>query len=235
LKKYLLTKFFLASILFLDDRSVNSNPIMEGENMSPRIQEQFKQMREASKEQIISAALKLFSERGYHAASIEQIAREAEVSKGLMYNYFAGKEKLLEEVIERGFSEMELLMGNSLEKETEAHIELEIMLKETAKTLKNKPSFWRLYFGLIFQPDIHKKIEPMVSQFRSGYISAITSLFSRLGRENSQLQAMMLGVELDGIGVHYLLAPEDFPLDELIELLIQRYCKNTLDEGCDVL
>ncbi|WP_428263042.1 TetR/AcrR family transcriptional regulator [Haliangium sp.] len=44
---------------------------------------------------IVEAALGLMSAHGYEATTMEQVAREAEVSVGSLYNYFATKQALL--------------------------------------------------------------------------------------------------------------------------------------------
>ncbi len=63
--------------------------------MSPRTQEQFEEMRESRRQQIMDAALELFAQEGYSHCSISQLAGHAGISKGLMYNYFESKEALL--------------------------------------------------------------------------------------------------------------------------------------------
>ncbi len=45
--------------------------------------------------QIVCAAVKLFSEEGYYTTTIQQIAREAGVSTGLIYQYFRDKDDIL--------------------------------------------------------------------------------------------------------------------------------------------
>ena len=45
--------------------------------------------------QIVRAAVKLFSEQGYYTTTIQQIAREAGVSTGLIYQYFRDKDDIL--------------------------------------------------------------------------------------------------------------------------------------------
>jgi AcrR family transcriptional regulator len=45
--------------------------------------------------QIIRAAVKLFSEDGFHTTTIQSIAREARVSTGLIYQYFHDKDDVL--------------------------------------------------------------------------------------------------------------------------------------------
>lgn len=46
---------------------------------------------EARHEQVFDAATKVFAERGFHKATIEQIANEAGVADDTIYNYFANK------------------------------------------------------------------------------------------------------------------------------------------------
>jgi len=45
--------------------------------------------------QIVRAAVKLFSDEGYYTTTIQQIAREAGVSTGLIYQYFRDKDDIL--------------------------------------------------------------------------------------------------------------------------------------------
>ena len=55
--------------------------------MSPRTTVQNEIIREERKAQILDAALHVFAEEGYHSASVSKVARRAEISKGLMYNF----------------------------------------------------------------------------------------------------------------------------------------------------
>lgn len=49
--------------------------------------------------QIRAAALRVFSRRGFHAASTQEIAGEAGVSEGLLFHYFKTKKDLLLELV----------------------------------------------------------------------------------------------------------------------------------------
>jgi AcrR family transcriptional regulator len=62
----------------------------------PRTKEQNEAIRVEKRRLIMGAALQLFVEKGYAAASIDKIAKEAGISKGLLYNYFRSKEELLQ-------------------------------------------------------------------------------------------------------------------------------------------
>lgn len=47
------------------------------------------------REQILEAALRCFSRNGFHRATMQDIVREAELSAGAIYRYFASKEDIV--------------------------------------------------------------------------------------------------------------------------------------------
>ena len=58
------------------------------------IQERKKRERERRRQQIIVAAKRVFSEKGFSKTTMEDIAREAELSPGTLYLYFKNKDEL---------------------------------------------------------------------------------------------------------------------------------------------
>jgi AcrR family transcriptional regulator len=61
---------------------------------------------ERSRAQILEAALKLFSHRGYGATSVRDIAEDAGVSKGNVYHHFTDKETIFRELLDQYFRAM---------------------------------------------------------------------------------------------------------------------------------
>lgn len=53
------------------------------------------QQAEERREQILDAALHIFSQKGFDGASIRDISREVGVTEGLIYHYFESKEQLM--------------------------------------------------------------------------------------------------------------------------------------------
>lgn len=49
----------------------------------------------ATRQAIFQAAMRMFSERGFDAPTIDEIAVAADIGKGTFYNYFASKEEIL--------------------------------------------------------------------------------------------------------------------------------------------
>jgi len=53
------------------------------------------------REQIIGAAVKVFSRLGFHEARVSDIAKEADIAYGLVYHYFESKEQILNTIFDR--------------------------------------------------------------------------------------------------------------------------------------
>src|SRR3954452_19965820 len=55
----------------------------------------------ARRQQILDAATKVFAAKGFHRTTIREIAQEAGIADGTIYNYFANKDALLLGILDR--------------------------------------------------------------------------------------------------------------------------------------
>jgi len=86
------------------------------------------------RESILNGAMQVFTEMGYDNASMDRIAEVAGVSKRTVYNHFANKENLFQEVIARFLKEQRVLKqidydpAKSLEEQLTAFANAELFL-----------------------------------------------------------------------------------------------------------
>jgi AcrR family transcriptional regulator len=66
---------------------------MTGRDSSP-------QTRRDRREDILQASLHLFADKGFHGTSMRDIARQANITEGLIYHYFASKRDLFRAIID---------------------------------------------------------------------------------------------------------------------------------------
>jgi AcrR family transcriptional regulator len=76
------------------------------------------------RQQILDGAHKVFMRLGFDAASMNDVTREAGVSKGTLYVYFANKEELFSAIIERKRAAFLATMRMALAETTEVEIGL---------------------------------------------------------------------------------------------------------------
>lgn len=192
--------------------------------MSPRTEEQFNAIRTEKKQLILDAALKLFSEKGYENASISQIAKEAGISKGLVYNYFESKESLLVSILNLGIDEM--LQLYDLDKDGVLDCsEMEYFITESFRLLTENTNYWKLYFNVAMQPVVFKILEMRMKEIVNTILRITTRYFDSLGFENPSAEALLFGATMDGVSLNYVMAPDHYPLQLIQNQLILKYCK----------
>ncbi|HEY9113398.1 MAG TPA: TetR/AcrR family transcriptional regulator [Bacteroidales bacterium] len=190
--------------------------------MSPRTAQQIKEIRKDRKQSIMVTALEEFATHGYETTSISMIAKKAGVSKGLMYNYFKSKEDLLSKIMEEGFEDMLPFIDPNkdgvLTKE-----EFAFMIDESFRLMKEKISFYRLYFSLIMQPAVSKLFAEKLNQVAAPFIELFVNYYKEKGSKNPMLEAIMVGALLDGIGFNYAFNADAYPLDDVVELVKEKF------------
>lgn len=190
--------------------------------MSPRSKEQNNKVRSQSINNILDASLELFAVQGYDATSISMIAEKAGISKGLLYNYFKGKEDLLKGLIDRlNSSEADMMkdvIGN------DPGQTLENVLRVFFKELRDNFQQWVFVSKLALQVDKFDFVKDLATEKYNRYTQLLEQLLTALGEPNAKQEARLIAVMFDGIGFQYMMIKEDYPLDEIENYLINKYC-----------
>jgi AcrR family transcriptional regulator len=115
---------------------------------------------------ILDAALAVFSERGYHDASIDEIAGEAGVSKALIYEHFSSKQELYGELIARNARDLTQRVAGAL-----SGVEVESTAERLATGLEaffafveERRAAWRILFRDPSDPESAAVLDRMVGQ-----------------------------------------------------------------------
>jgi AcrR family transcriptional regulator len=115
---------------------------------------------------ILDAALTAFSQKGYHATSLDDIAREAGVSKALIYEHFASKQELHADLIARNARELTQRVAGAL-----SGVDIESTVKRLATGLEAFFAFveerrdaWRMLFRDAADPESSAVLDRMVEQ-----------------------------------------------------------------------
>lgn len=197
--------------------------------MSPKSKKQFEEIRHRSVAAIKEAALELFAQRGYHNTSISQISKAAGISKGLLYNYFASKEALLEAIIWEAVDLTEALMVKKLETTEDAFEQLRGITEASAQMVAANLHYWKLLTSLAFQTDILQSMQASLQQKQREAMTLFEDVFRRLGLAEPGKEAWLYSASLDGIMLHYMEMadlygePDAYPLDQMVSFLLDKY------------
>jgi AcrR family transcriptional regulator len=96
--------------------------------LSPRNKELSEEMRAHSRAALLVAARKCFAARGYFNVRISDVARQAGLSQGIIYWYFASKEALLKAVLAEAFESLGAVMAQAAANEGSARQKMDALL-----------------------------------------------------------------------------------------------------------
>jgi AcrR family transcriptional regulator len=103
---------------------------------------------------ILDAALEVFSGRGYHAASIDEIAQEAGISKALIYEHFPSKKDLHVSLLERHVQEIFERLAESAATPDPGEVRLRAGVDAFLEWVETHPRAFRLVFRDNFETDV---------------------------------------------------------------------------------
>ena len=99
-----------------------------------------------SRQQIVSAAHRLFLTQGYHGTTMRQIAKESGMALGSLYNHFADKEALFKGVFEAYNPYPLLLMALEHSQGKDAEDLVRVAARRLVTALKDRPDLIKLVF-----------------------------------------------------------------------------------------
>ena len=191
----------------------------------PRTKQQNEEIRNKTRRLILDNSLKLFANKGFHGTSISDIAKAAGISKGLAYNYFESKEKILNAIFEEAIN-----AGNILEEQlkniTDPYEKIAFIIQAMFDYIRNEEEFWRLYFAMSLQPEIFETSQTVNIKFAQMYLTIIEKLFKEVGIKESTLEARLFFAGLDGLGLQYFFYRDKFPFEKIKKYYLQRYSKD---------
>lgn len=191
--------------------------------MSPRTKKQFEEIREASQEKIIRAALELFGTKGYDATSITEIAEKAGISKGLLYHYFDSKETLLASMLAQINSYETAFMARVQDPDPRKFIRniIEWFFNE----MRDNYQWWKLVTNLTIQIERFDFVHNLATEKFNGFLTLFEDVFKKLDVPDPRKEALLLTALFDGIGIQYHVINKDYPLEEIENVLIEKYCE----------
>jgi AcrR family transcriptional regulator len=121
---------------------------------------------------ILDAALEVFSRRGYHGASIDEIAGAAGISKALIYEHFPSKKELHVSLLERHTQEIFVRLAQTADTKEPGEVRLRNGVNAFLEWAETHRDAFRLLFRDTFEPDVADVLERLQNQ-ATGAIAAL--------------------------------------------------------------
>lgn len=157
-----------------------------------------------TKENIIKAALELFSQHSYYKVSLKDVADKANISKGALFHYFPTKLDLAEAVMKKILEEIEKNVRNVFSMSIDDHEKLERLIDLAIEKVELSKNNMR---SLDFISEICRELfENNRYSFIEEYYRKLKDLFASMLRKagvvNPDVRAALFMITLNGL-IHY--------------------------------
>lgn len=98
---------------------------------------------ERTRQLLLDAALRIISRKGYSSATVDEIVREAGVSKGVAYYHFKSKADIAKDILDKGIDDIIARFEHAAESAPDAPSALNDMLELFASELYDNREFAR--------------------------------------------------------------------------------------------
>jgi AcrR family transcriptional regulator len=157
-----------------------------------------------TRRRLLDAAQAVFAKRGFHGASVEEIAREAGATTGALYSNFAGKADLFLELFEessttdvREYSEI-FAAGTTLEEQARGGAD------RWMRILRERPDYFPLFIEFwayaIREPSVRERFASRLAAFRLTMARLVADGAAQDGVELPTEFAERLGIVINAIG-----------------------------------
>jgi AcrR family transcriptional regulator len=175
------------------------------------------------REQLLDVTKKVAGEQGFHAISIEAIAREAGITRPVVYAHFEDLDALLEAMLEReavrALGQLAAIMPGELPLGGDRRRALLDSLRGYLEAIRADPVTWRL---VLMPPEGAPQV--LRDQIERGREAIIATLATTVGpglsperpSPDPQLTARLLSALSDEAARLLLTDPEQYPLERLM-------------------
>jgi len=193
--------------------------------MSPRTKEQNDAVRSERKTLIEEAALEVFAEDGYHAASISKIAKNAGVAKGTIYTYFESKEQLLKELIRDVITDVMNRIDIPMDKDLQDKDVIKF-INGSLDLVKESPQRWRLFFEVFLQKDVMALMMDEMMKMATMFMEPFINYFESKGHKDASDRTRYFHASIDGVQMQLMMSPNEFPLESVKKMIIKQFVES---------
>ncbi|APJ03410.1 TetR/AcrR family transcriptional regulator [Silvanigrella aquatica] len=174
------------------------------------------------KTQIINATIECITRYGYSNFSMQDVARVADVSKGIIHYYFLNKEDLMMTVLDHVSADIEnLLHSGDLNPDPVARLTNVIWM--CSSIVQNKREYYRINMDFWTQIDQKEKVRQEVASHYAKFRNSIAVIIQQgitqgvFRKGDSQQFASMIIAMIDGIALQWLFDEGVYSYDEIVQ------------------
>jgi AcrR family transcriptional regulator len=181
--------------------------------------------KERTRSDLVATARDIFLERGFHGASLDEIAEQAGYSKGAVYSNFAGKDELFLAVLDAQFEQRARILADVLLDEDSLEDSFRAVARSMVAADQGEPGWTPMLLEFWAHASRRPHLRKAVSERRERFFTIIAGLIDELASRHGVTLAIPAkevargsNALARGIALDRLLDPETVSAELFVEM-----------------
>lgn len=183
------------------------------------------------KKRIVRATVDCISKYGYNKFSMQDVAKAAGVSKGIIHYYFSCKEELMRSVLETVAYDLEENLKKEIAVEDEPNEKLRMFIKTCVNLVRTTKDFYQIKMDFWTQINQNKEVRNIIAGHYQKIRGTGADVIRDGIREGSfravdadKFSAIIIAI-VDGISLQWLFEHNCFDLESIVDQVIDMVFK----------
>jgi AcrR family transcriptional regulator len=192
----------------------------------------------SNRTRIIDAAGKLMADKGVKLTTLADIAREAGISRGTLFYYYASKNDLIYDILEKHLSDLTDAIFASLPRRRSSTADLASVLQSALTGLiqdenSGRINLYLLQEAIIDNSDLKDRFAVKYQTWRELIAGQIARAFGISDSRRLQVLGTLLLAMIDGLTIQFLLAPRSVNFQEISQQMVSMISAGGEEAGHD--
>jgi AcrR family transcriptional regulator len=173
------------------------------------------------KDQIVRATVECITKHGYHNFSMQDVARTAGVSKGIIHYYFLNKDELMMSVLDKVAGDIEAVLASEMQSLTDPRRKLEVFIDVCFDIVRNTKEYYQVNMDFWTQINQKEEVRKVIARHYSKFRDSAQTVIKE-GVANGAFRqvdpreyASYVVAVIDGLSLQWLFDPNVFDYDQV--------------------
>ncbi|NRA64316.1 MAG: TetR/AcrR family transcriptional regulator [Pseudobacteriovorax sp.] len=174
------------------------------------------------KDQIVRATVECITKHGYHNFSMQDVARTAGVSKGIIHYYFLNKDDLMMSVLDRVAGDIESVLAHDMKEITDPLKKLDIFMSVSFDVVRSTKEYYQVNMDFWTQINQKKEVRQVISRHYAKFRDTCAAVVQEGIDKNvfkdvdANIFASFILSVIDGVSLQWLFDETVFDYDVMV-------------------
>lgn len=178
--------------------------------------------------QIVKATVECIIQKGYHNFSMQDVAKTAGVSKGIIHYYFLNKDELMMCVLDKVAGDIEDILSQEMTATFDPVRKLEIFVAVLANVVRNTKAYYQVNMDFWTQINQKENVREVISRHYQNYRETGSTMIDEgIAKgifkpvDSKKYASYIIGV-VDGLSLQWLFDDKSIDYDATISMVTKQ-------------